>query len=98
MHSYRLNFSIRGINMDNPIKAIEATGIINSKHQLILDNPLPITGPAKVRIIILLPEETEPSEQELYQAAASNPAFDFLKEPEEDIYSATDGRPFNDKG
>ena len=67
--------------MDNQIKAIEATGIINSQHQLVLDNPLPVAGPAKVRIIILLPEETEPSEQEWYQAAASNPAFDFLKEP-----------------
>ncbi len=83
--------------MDNPLKAIEATGIIDSQKRLILDNPLPVAGPAKVRIIILLPEKTEPSEQEWYQAADSNPAFDFLREPEEDIYSPTDGRPFNDK-
>jgi len=25
-------------------------------------------------------------------AAASNPAFDFLKEPEEDVYTSEDGR------
>jgi hypothetical protein len=25
------------------------------------------------------------------------PAFDFLKDPEEDIYSINDGKPFNDK-
>jgi hypothetical protein len=30
------------------------------------------------------------------RAAAKNPAFDFLKDPEEDIYSPTDGRPFGD--
>jgi len=31
-------------------------------------------------------------------AATTNPAFDFLKEPEEDIYTLADGRPFDDKG
>jgi hypothetical protein len=28
--------------------------------------------------------------------AAKNPAFDFLKEPEEDIYTPADGKPFDD--
>ncbi|NLW49140.1 MAG: hypothetical protein GXY86_17630 [Firmicutes bacterium] len=84
--------------MDTSLKAIEATGIIDSQKRLILDHPLPVAGPAKVRIIILLPEKNEPSEQEWYQAADFNQAFDFLREPEEDIYSPNDGRPFNDKG
>ena len=26
---------------------------------------------------------------------SKNPAFDFLSEPEEDVYSPTDGEPFN---
>lgn len=28
------------------------------------------------------------------QAAAANPAFEFLKNPAEDIYKPTDGKPF----
>lgn len=36
-------------------------------------------------------------EEEWLYAAASNPAFDFLKEPEEDIYTSADGKPFHDE-
>jgi len=53
-----------------------------------------IVGPTRVRIIILLPEEADIDEMEWLRAAAVNPAFDFLKEPEEDIYTLADGRPF----
>lgn len=38
----------------------------------------------------------EIDEQEWLQAAANNPVFDFLKDPEEDIYTLADGKPFND--
>jgi hypothetical protein len=37
-------------------------------------------------------------EKEWLQAAAINPAFDFLKDPEEDIYTLADGKPFHDQG
>lgn len=37
-------------------------------------------------------------EREWLHAAASNPAFDFLKDPEEDIYTLADGKPFHDQG
>lgn len=77
-------------------KAFETVGTINNQRQLVLDEPLPIIGSKRVRIIILLPED-EISEQEWLHAAAVNPAFDFLKEPEEDIYTLTDGRPFYDQ-
>jgi len=46
----------------------------------------------------LLPEESDIGESEWLKTAASNPAFDFLKEPEEDIYTREDGKPFHDKG
>jgi hypothetical protein len=46
----------------------------------------------------LISDETDIDEKEWLQAAASNPAFDFLKEPEEDIYTLTDGKPFYDQG
>jgi hypothetical protein len=38
------------------MKAIEATGIVNSQGQLSLDEPLNITSSSRVRIIVLVPE------------------------------------------
>jgi hypothetical protein len=35
-------------------------------------------------------------EYEWLKAAARNPAFDFLNDPEEDIYTLADGKPFHD--
>lgn len=84
--------------MDNTMKAIETTGIIDEQHRLVLDETLPIAEKSKVRVIILLPEESDIGEKEWLKTAASNPAFDFLKEPEEDIYTREDGKPFHDKG
>jgi hypothetical protein len=49
-------------------------------------------------VIILVVEETDIDEQEWLRAAASNSAFDFLKDPSEDIYTLSDGKPFNDQG
>jgi hypothetical protein len=84
--------------MDNTMKVIETTGIIDEQHRLVLDETLPIAEKSKVRVIILLPEESDIGESEWLKTAASNPAFDFLKEPEEDIYTREDGKPFHDKG
>lgn len=83
--------------MENVEKAIEATGTIDAQRRLLLDEPLPVVGPTRVRVIILLPEETDIDEKEWLRAARTNPAFDFLKEPEEDIYTREDGRPYYDQ-
>lgn len=83
--------------MDVALKAIETTGTIDVQHRLLLDEPLSVPGPTRVRVIILLPENTDIDEKEWLYAAASNPAFDFLNEPEEDIYTSEDGRPFHDR-
>jgi hypothetical protein len=83
--------------MEVAIKAIETTGTIDAQRQLVLDEPLPVAGPTRVRVIILLSEEADIDEMEWLRAAAANPAFHFLKEPEEDIYTASDGRPFDDQ-
>ena len=85
------------LSMENVEKAIEATGTIDEQRRLVLDEPLPVVGPTRVRVIILLPEETDVDEKEWLRAASANPAFDFLKEPEEDIYTPEDGRPFYDQ-
>ncbi|MEA1965960.1 MAG: hypothetical protein U9N05_01580 [Euryarchaeota archaeon] len=51
-----------------------------------------------VRVSHLLPEDSDISETEWLQAAAANPAFDFLKDPEEDIYALSNGGSFYDGG
>ena len=83
--------------METTMTAIEMTGRIDEHRQLQLDNPLPVSGPMRVRVIVLYPIQDQEDETEWLQAAARNPAFEFLKDPEEDIYSLTDGEPFRDK-
>ena len=78
------------------MKAIETTGTIDKKGGLLLDSPLRIKE-KKVKMIILMPEENELEEEKLWLTSISNnPAFDFLKDKEEDIYSIADGKPLND--
>lgn len=83
--------------MEVPMRAIEITGTVDEECQLRLEGQLPIPGPARVRVIVLYPAEAELEESEWLRAAARNPAFSFLKEPEEDIYTTTDGKPFHDQ-
>jgi hypothetical protein len=86
--------------MNVSVRAIETTGVIDEASHLQLDTPLPVVGPSRVRVIVLLPEEerNDIDELEWLHAAMANPAFDFLKDPEEDIYTLADGRPFDDQG
>jgi len=79
-------------------RAIETAGTIDANCQLVLDDPLPIAGPKRVRVIILVPDETDIDEAEWLQAAATNPAFDFLKDPSEDVYTLQDSKPLHDLG
>ena len=84
--------------MERALKAIEIRGTIDDQRRLHLDEPLPISGPSRVRVIILFSDREEIDEQEWLRAVAANPAFDFLKEPEEDIYTLADGKPFSAEG
>jgi hypothetical protein len=84
--------------MATDMNAIETTGIVDAEHQLRLDEPLPIPGQSRVRVIILVPEAEDVSEAAWSKAVASSPAFDFLKDAAEDVYTAADGKPFHDQG
>jgi len=77
--------------MEIASRAFEMTGTVDDHRHLVLDDVLPIKGPRKVRVIILMPEEEDIDESEWLQAASKNPAFDFLEDPAEDIYSITEG-------
>ena len=84
--------------MENTKKAIETTATVSAPRQLTLDAPLPITGPAQVRVIVFIPEDTDVDEKEWLRAASANPAFSFLTDPREDIYTLSDGKRFDDQG
>lgn len=73
--------------------AIEVTGTITEQRQLQLDDLLPIPGPKRVRVIVLYSATDELSETDWLEAAAHNPVFNFLQDPEQDIYSLADGKP-----
>ena len=83
--------------MQSATQAIETIGTIDAQYHLVLDETLPITGPTRVRVSHLLPEDSDISETEWLQAAAANPSLDFLKDPEEDVYTLSDGEPFYDE-
>jgi len=83
--------------MQNTMGALELTGSVDEHHCLHLDNALPVSGPLRVRVILLYPLIEDIDEKDWLRAAAHNPALDFLKDPEEDIYSLADGEPFKDK-
>ena len=77
-------------------KVIETGATVDERGHLELDEPIAPGGPRRVRVIVLLPDD-DPSdipEREWLAAAARNPAFDFLNDPREDVYSASDGQPF----
>ncbi len=78
------------------MKAIEINSKTDKFGHLKIDYNLDISE-KKVRILILLDEEnSENQEEKLWMRSISkNPAFDFLNDPAEDIYSLNDGEPFN---
>jgi len=54
----------------------------------------PALKDAQVRVIVLVEEANDLSDDDWLKAATQNPAFDFLHDSEEDIYSVSDGKPF----
>jgi len=79
------------------MKAIEINTKTDKQGQLKLNYQLNKKD-RKVRVIILIDEQSDDIDEEKIwiKSIQSNPAFDFLKEPSENIYSLTDGEPFND--
>jgi hypothetical protein len=75
------------------LTAIETTGTIEQNGRIVIDETFSVSEPTSVRIIVLFPENEDFSENEWQQAASKNKAFDFLNEPDEDIYTLADGKP-----
>ncbi|GAB6286895.1 MAG: hypothetical protein STSR0009_30980 [Methanoregula sp.] len=83
--------------METTLTAIELSGTVNDDHQLKLDDNLPISVPKRVRVIVLYSPVDEWDEEEWMHAAALSPAFNFLKDPKEEVYTLTDGKPCHDE-
>ena len=80
------------------MNAIETMGTLDAPQQLHLDQPLMVSPHSRVRVIILVQESDEISEDSWHKAMGASPTFDFLKDPSEDIYTHHDGSPFHDQG
>lgn len=81
------------------MRAIEATGKVDSQRHLQLDQPLSDAKDRRVRVLVLLAEfDGDINEQAWCAAAASNPSFAFLQDAEEDIYTLNDGKPVSYEG
>jgi len=81
------------------MRAIEATGQVNSRGYLQLDQPLSNATDQRVRVIVLLTDsDGDIDEQAWCEAAAKNPSFAFLQDAAEDIYTLNDGKPVGDEG
>lgn len=79
--------------MDRVLRAIETQGRVVDARHIETDADLPVGR--RVRVVVLLPAvDEDPSESEWLAAASRNPAFDFLADAAEDIYSPEDGVPF----
>ncbi len=77
------------------LTAIETTGTIEQSGRIVIDETFLVNAPTSVRVIVLFPESDDVHESEWLQAAAKNEVFDFLNDPDEDIYSLSDGKPLD---
>jgi len=78
------------------MKAIEIKTKTDDTGNIKIDIPLERKN-RQVKILILFKEDEELFDDEnlWLNSNSNNPSFDFLNEPEEDIYSLNDGEPVN---
>jgi hypothetical protein len=75
------------------MKAVAIRGMIDQYGVLKLEETLTYQN-QEVQVIILIPEEEKFDDAQWLRGLHTNPAFDFLNDEAEDIYTAADGKPF----
>ena len=75
------------------MQAVEVSARIDQNGNLTLLKPLKIRSKKSVRVIVLIPDEADISEEIWLKTASTNPVFEFLHDADEDIYSMEDGKP-----
>lgn len=76
------------------MQAFETYGHVDKSGKLKIVSDLPLQE-GEVKVIIMYDEKKESEETAWLKAVSNNPVFDFLKDSSEDMYSLTDGKPFN---
>ncbi|MCH6234774.1 hypothetical protein [Cognataquiflexum rubidum] len=76
------------------MKAIEIKAKTDKNGNLLISEKLHFSN-KEVRVLILV-EDEDIDEKSWLKALSKNPSFDFLSEPEEDIYTTKHGKPFHD--
>ena len=77
------------------MKAIELISKTDQQGHLKIDYHLD-KKESDVRVIILYDDHNEIEEETLWlKSISKNPAFDYLREPTENIYTLSDGEPLN---
>lgn len=78
------------------MRAIEINSKTDKEGHLKIDYKLNKSN-SHVRILILLDDDNEQEEEKLWlKSISNNPAFSYLDDPAEEVYSLNDGEPFND--
>ncbi len=78
------------------MKAIEIFSKTDKNGHLKIDYKLN-KAEKNVRVLILLEEEYPELEEKIWlNSISKNPAFDFLKDSAEDVYTINNGEPFDD--
>lgn len=78
------------------VQTLKMTAQVDGTGQLIIEKPLLTVLNKQVKIIVLFEEETDEFDEATWlQSLSVNPAFDFLKDDAEDIYTLEDGQPFD---
>jgi hypothetical protein len=81
-------------NLCSLMQALEAFGLIDNQGIIQLKYPLSVKN-KKAKLIILIDEDDDDfTNLEWHKAITNNPAFDFLYDDAENIYSLTDGIVF----
>ena len=78
------------------IQALESNGQIDKDGYLQLDSSLPVKD-RRVKVIVLIPNDEEISDNQWLKATKGNEVFGFLDDPAEEIYSMSDGEDFQDE-
>lgn len=77
------------------MKTIEIKAKTDKNGNLLISESLNISN-KEVRVLIFVDEQEDLDELSWLQSLSNNPAFSFISEPEQDIYTCKDGKPFND--
>ncbi len=77
------------------MRAIEINSKTDDKGHLKIEYQLDRSD-SHVRVLILWDEDKEDEEKLWVDAISKNPAFEFLHDSSEDVYSIHDGEPFHD--